>query len=81
MLAGFVAALPDRTFQLEDLVAEGDDVVARYSGEMSDTNGNVISFRGLTYDRLAEGRIVEADPITTPDVAQELGNLIPAQPA
>lgn len=81
MLAGFVAALPARTFQIEDLVAEGDSVVARYSGEVNDPNGNAISFRGLTYYRLAEGRIVEADPITTPDVAHELGKLMSPPPA
>jgi predicted ester cyclase len=59
MLAGFVAALPDRTFHVQESVAEGDAVVARYSGEMSNTNGNTFSFRGLTFYRLTDGRIVE----------------------
>ena len=81
MLAGLGAALPDRRFDIEDLVAEGDAVVARFTGEMRDGSGNTISLRGLTYYRLAEGRIVEDDPITTPDLAQELGRLMPTPPA
>jgi ketosteroid isomerase-like protein len=80
-LTGLAAALPNRTFDIEDLVAEGDAVVARFTCEMSDTSGKTISMRGLTYYRLAEGKIVEDDPITTPDLAQELGNLMPARPA
>ncbi len=41
----------------------------------------MIVFRGLTYYRLAAGRIVEVDPITTPDIAQEIGKLMSAPPA
>jgi hypothetical protein len=50
---------------------------ARYTSEMTDTAGKKISVRGLTYYRLADGRIVEDDPITTPDLMQELGKLMP----
>ena len=39
MLASLAAALPDRRFDIEDLVAEGDAVVARFTGEMRDASG------------------------------------------
>jgi predicted ester cyclase len=81
MLAGLSAALPDRRFDIEDLVADGDAVVIRFTSEMRDGNGKTISLRGLTFYRLADGKIVEDDPITTPDLAQELGALLGSPPA
>jgi hypothetical protein len=56
-------------------------VVARFAGEMRDATGKTISVRGLTYYRLADGRIVEDDPFATPDLAQVLGPLIAPAPA
>jgi len=76
MLPGLSTALPGRRFDIEDLVAEGDAVVARFTSEMTDPTGKVISDRGMTYYRLAEGRIEEDDPITTPDLMQALGDLM-----
>jgi predicted ester cyclase len=67
----FIANSPvfsNRRFDVEDLVAEGDAVVARFSFEITDPDGKVIAGRGLTYYGLADGRIVEDDPITTPDL-------------
>jgi predicted ester cyclase len=81
MLAGLSAALPDRRFDVEDLVAEGDAVVARYTAEMRDGSGKTISVRGLTFYRLTGGKIAEDEPITTPDLAQELGPLLGSPPA
>jgi predicted SnoaL-like aldol condensation-catalyzing enzyme len=78
MLPGLMAALPERKFDIEELIAEGDAVVARYTNEMRDANGTTISVRGLTYYRLSEGRIVEDDPITSPDLAAALGGLLAA---
>jgi len=75
LVAGLTAALPERRFDIEELIAEGDAVVARYTGEMRDRTGKSISVRGLTYYRLADGMIVEDEPITTPDLAAELGPL------
>jgi hypothetical protein len=43
---------------------------------MRDQSGKTISVRGLTYYRLADGRIVEDDPITTPELTAELGPLL-----
>ena len=76
MLPGLVAALPERRFDIEELIAEGDAVVARYTNEMRDATGKTISVRGLTYYRLVDGLIVEDEPITTPDLAAELGPLL-----
>jgi predicted SnoaL-like aldol condensation-catalyzing enzyme len=81
MLAGLSAALPDRRFDVEDLVAEGDAVVARYTSDMRDRSGKTTSVRGLTFYRLAGGKITEDDPITTPDLAQALGPLLGSPPA
>jgi predicted SnoaL-like aldol condensation-catalyzing enzyme len=73
-----VTALPVRRVDIEDLVAEGDAVVARYTMEMGNAAGETASTRGLTYYRLADGKIVEDDPITSPDLMQELGRLMPS---
>lgn len=81
MLAGLAAALPERRFDIEELIAEGDAVVARYTSEMRDQGGQTISVRGLTYYRLADGKIVEDDPITTPELTRELAPLLAPAPA
>jgi hypothetical protein len=73
-----LSALPVRRFDIEDLVAEGDAVVARFTMEMSNASGETGSARGLTYYRLTDGKIVEDEPITTPDLVQELGKLMPS---
>ena len=73
-----VAALPVRRFTIENLMAEGDAVVARFTMELRNAAGETVSARGLTYYRLADGKIVEDDPFTTPDLVQELGRLLPA---
>jgi predicted SnoaL-like aldol condensation-catalyzing enzyme len=76
MLPGLMSALPERHFDIEELIAEGDAVVARYTSEMHDPSGAAISVRGMTYYRVTDGRIVEDDPITTPDLAAALGGLL-----
>jgi predicted ester cyclase len=88
MLTGMKSALTDLRFETDDLVAEGDAVVARWKMEATHTGslmgesptGKKISARGLTYYRLANGKIVEDDPISTPDLMQALGIQMPAQP-
>jgi hypothetical protein len=40
--------------------------------------GKRVSTRGLTYYRLVDGRIVEDDPISSPDLLQLLGIQMPA---
>jgi hypothetical protein len=43
---------------------------------MRDRDGRTISVRGLTYYRLADGKIVEDDPLTSPELARELAPLL-----
>jgi predicted ester cyclase len=81
MLAGMSAALTNVRFEIDDLVAEGDSVVARWRMEATHSGslmgesptGKTISSRGLTYYRLVNGQIVEDDPLSTPDMLQLLG--------
>jgi predicted ester cyclase len=77
MLPGMEAAMPERRMEIKDLVAEGDAVVARFNYEMTLSTGKMLSARGLTYYRLADGRIVEDDPITTPDLMQAVAAEMP----
>jgi predicted ester cyclase len=88
-VAGLHSALSDLRFEIENLVAEGDVVVARWTAQGTHTGsligesptGKQIAFRGLTYYGLTNGKIVEDDPVTTPDLMQALGIQMPAQPA
>jgi predicted ester cyclase len=81
MLTGMSTALSDVRFEIDDLVAEGDSVVARWKMEATHTGslmgetptGKRVSSRGLTYYRLVNGQIVEDDPMSSPDLLQALG--------
>ena len=73
--------VPDWHFTIENLVAEDDQVVARFTvtgtvtGSVmgSKPSGKAISVRGLTYYRLENGKIVEDDPILNQDFMQLIG--------
>jgi ketosteroid isomerase-like protein len=71
-------AFSDRRFDSHDLVADGDAVVARFSFEITDPTGRKVSARGLSFYRLADGKIVEDDAITTPDLTQAFGDIVPS---
>ena len=84
-LAGFKAmwpamgaVIPSMRLDIVDLVAEGDTVVARVRTEITLVNGKKIDGWGLTYYRLADGKIVETDPFEKPDLTQELAALMPS---
>jgi ketosteroid isomerase-like protein len=82
-LAGFKAMLSGMQgasdVEIQDLVAEGDAVVVRTTMQISLASGRKVSARAITYYRLANGRIVEDDTMTTPDLSQLLGDTVPAQ--
>ena len=86
LLTGMSTALSDVRFEIDDLVAEGDAVVALWKMEATHTGslmgetptGKRISSRGLTYYRLVNSLIVEDDPLSSPDLLQALGIQMPA---
>ena len=67
------AAGPGGRREIEDRGAEGYSVVARSTYAITLATGEKITARGLTYYGLADGRIVEDNPITTPDLMQVFG--------
>ncbi len=86
MLVGLSNALSGVRFEIDDLLAEGDSVVARWKMEathsgslMGETpSGKTFLSRGLTYYRLVNGKIVEDDPISSPSILEQLGIQMPA---
>lgn len=65
--SALLAAFPDLRITVEDMVAEGDNVVVRWRaagthlGEAFDIRATraAIAFRGMTWHRIVDGRIVE----------------------
>jgi predicted ester cyclase len=76
MLPAMRSAISDLRFDIVDLVAEGDAVVARFTSTITLATGKQIETRGMTYYRVADGKIVEDDPIQTPDPTPELAALM-----
>ena len=80
-LAGFKAMLSRMQaateVEIDDLVAEGDAVVLRATMEVTLASGKKASVRAITFYRLVDGRILEDDTMTTPDLTQILGGTIP----
>ena len=77
MLSGMNSGMPIRTFEIENLVAEGDSVVFRGTMNMTLANGEKLSTRDITYYRLANGKIVEDDPMSNTDLTKVLGDIMP----
>ena len=63
----FLAAFPDGHVSTEDLIAEGDQVVERFSFRGTNTgslmhspaNGKKVTFSGVSVFRIANGKIME----------------------
>lgn len=63
----FFAAFPDLGFTIEDMVAEGDEVVTRWSSHATHSGtflgipptGKATSVTGITISRIVGGKIVE----------------------
>jgi ketosteroid isomerase-like protein len=78
-IAGFKAALAaigarisECEINIDELLAEGDSVVARCSYRITRPGGSTTTGRGLSYYRLADGKIVKSEMMTVPDVLQGL---------
>jgi predicted ester cyclase len=88
-VAGMRTGIPDARLEVENLVAEGDAVAARFimtgthtGSMMGETpTGKKFSTRGMAYFRLANGRIVEDESIATPNLIEEPGIPMPASAA
>jgi steroid delta-isomerase-like uncharacterized protein len=83
-IEGLRAAFPDLRFALEELVAEGDIVAARYSWRGTHKgsylgippSGKAILVRGMDFFRLRDGRIVEHwDNVDELGMLTQLGDL------
>jgi predicted ester cyclase len=82
-----VNAIPDTKYTIEDIVAEGDRVVVRFTFSGTNTGsimgskptGKSFSVPGLVYYRLTNGKIVEDAPFTSPDLMHLLGIPMPEQ--
>lgn len=67
-LAGYRAAFPDLAVTIDDLVAEGDRVVRRFTARGTHQGtlmgvaptGKTVSVEGIWIDRLVDGRLVES---------------------
>jgi ketosteroid isomerase-like protein len=54
------------------LIAEGNEVVTRFNYGVTRGNGKKLSARNLSYFRLDNGKIVENEPMSAPDLFQEI---------
>jgi predicted ester cyclase len=80
LLSAMKSAITKQDLEIEDMIGEGDSVVIRGKSNITLANGKRITARIITYYRLANGKIVEDEPISNPDMAQILGNIVPAKP-
>jgi ketosteroid isomerase-like protein len=78
-IAGFKAALTamwarisECEVNIDELLAEGDSVVARCSFRLTRPDGSTTTGRGLSYYCLADGKIVKSEMMTVPDMLQGL---------
>jgi ketosteroid isomerase-like protein len=86
-LAGFKALLSDMKsakatmdIEIEDIIGEGDSVVIRGKSNVTQATGKRITARIITYYRLKNGKIVEDEPMSNPELTQLLGNIVPQKP-
>jgi predicted ester cyclase len=85
------AAFPDLRFKLDDVLAEGDKVVARWTsdGNFSGTLGDVagkgqkVSIQGVSIFRIQDGKIIESwDFVDRAGMLQQAGfKLVPPEKA
>ena len=77
VISGLKASAPARDFEIADLVAEGDSVVFRGNMNVTLASGKKVSARVITYYRLAKGKIVEDEPISSPPLTELLSDMMP----
>jgi steroid delta-isomerase-like uncharacterized protein len=82
-LSGYISAFPDMSVSVEDVIAEGDKAVTRWTlrgtheGEVEEfgpPTGKRVVLEGITIHRISEGKIVEEwERYDNLDVLQQLG--------
>ena len=80
LLATMKSAITTQDIEIEDIIGEGDSVVIRGKSNITLATGKKVTARIITYYRLANGKIVEDEPISNPDMTQILGNMVPPKP-
>ena len=80
LLSAMKSAITKQTIEIEDIIGEGDSVVIRGNSNVTLANGKRIAARIITYYRLANRKIVEDEPMSSPDMTQILGNIVPPKP-
>ena len=80
LLATMKSAITTQDIEIEDIIGEGDSVVIRGKSNITLDTGKKVTARIITYYRLANGKIVEDEPISNPDMTQILGNIVPPKP-
>ena len=64
------------TFDIKDLVAEGDSVVARFMFTVTRSDPKTTAM-GLVYYRVVNGKITIDEPFSSPDLGQLLAPFLP----
>ncbi len=77
MLSTMKSAIPKQEIEIENIVGEGNSVVISGKIHITLADGKKFDGRIITYYRLANGKIVEDDPISTPDLGQILSDIAP----
>ena len=80
LLSAMKSSITKQEFEIENMIGEGDSVVIRGKSNVTLATGKRITARIITYYRLANGQIIEDEPITNPDLTQILGNIVPPKP-
>jgi predicted ester cyclase len=80
LLSAMKSAITTQDIEIEDIIGEGDSVVIRGKSNITLATGKKVTARIITYYRLANGKIVEDEPISNPDMTQILGNIVPPKP-
>ena len=77
VVSGLKTFAPARDFEITNIVAEGDSVVFRGNMNVTLAGGKKVSARVITYYGLANGKIVEDEPISAPPLTELLAGMMP----
>jgi predicted ester cyclase len=70
------AAISGQAFDFQDLIGEGDAVVARFDYSITLRDGSVANAHGFAHCRLEDGKIVAQDVATSPDLGPVFDSIL-----